>query len=72
MFLADGFEEVEALCPLDLMRRAGIAVTTVGVNKKEIVGAHNITVIADITDNPLAFRNVHLPRGFPRGKRRKC
>ena len=69
MFLADGFEEVEALCPLDLMRRAGIAVTTVGVNKKEIVGAHNITVIADVTTDDFKFADdaegVFLPGGMP-------
>ena len=52
-FLADGFEEIEALCPVDIMRRAGLSVTTVGIGKKEIVGAHGITVIADITDSEL-------------------
>lgn len=47
MLLADGFEEIEALEPLDIMRRAGIDVTTVGIQGKKVVGAHNIAVFAD-------------------------
>ncbi len=68
MFLAEGFEEVEALCPLDLMRRAGLSVTTVGVGKAEITGAHGITVRADITDseyNGEMLEMVFLPGGMP-------
>ena len=68
MFLADGFEEVEALCPLDLMRRAGLSVTTVGVGKREIVGAHGITVVADTeTDcfDASEAELVFLPGGMP-------
>jgi len=48
MLLGTGFEETEAIVPLDLMRRAGIRVLTVGVNGKVIAGAHNIAVEADI------------------------
>ena len=66
MFIAEGFEEIEALCPLDLMRRAGIEVTTVGIGRKEIVGAHGITVRTDICsreyskvkDFDMIFRDV--------------
>ena len=49
LFLADGFEEVEALCPLDLLRRAGITVQTVGVTGKSVRGAHGVVVQSDIT-----------------------
>lgn len=68
MFLADGFEEIEALCPLDLMRRAGLDVTTVGVDKKHIKGAHNITVEADITTAEYTGADaelIFLPGGMP-------
>ena len=69
MFLANGFEEIEALCPLDLLRRAGVEVTTVGINNAEtVMGAHGICVHADIPDT--MFRDskpemVILPGGMP-------
>ena len=68
MFLAEGFEEVEALCPLDLMRRAGLSVTTVGVNGKRICGAHGIAVEADIVDTDYYDNEpemIFLPGGMP-------
>ena len=69
MFLADGFEEVEALCPLDILRRAGLEVTTVGVGGKDMIsGAHGIVVQADIPD--ILYRDsapdmIILPGGMP-------
>ena len=68
MFLADGFEEIEALCPLDLMRRAAIDVRTVGVGKKTVTGAHGISVVADLTEAELCDDDmdmVFLPGGMP-------
>ena len=49
MLLGTGFEETEAIAPLDLMRRAGIEVMTVGVNDKTVYGGHGIGIEADIT-----------------------
>ena len=49
MLLGTGFEETEAIAPLDLIRRAGIQVLTVGVNGKTVYGGHGIGVEADIT-----------------------
>ena len=49
VLLGTGFEEMEALTPVDLMRRAGIDVLTVGVTGKIVYGGHNIGVEADIT-----------------------
>ncbi len=48
MLLGTGFEETEAIAPLDLMRRGGIDVMTVGVNGKIVYGGHGIGVEADI------------------------
>lgn len=48
VLLGTGFEEVEAIAPVDLMRRAGIRALTVGVNGKTVYGGHNIGIEADI------------------------
>ena len=48
IFLAEGFEEVEALTPADLLRRAGAEVTLVSIgDKKEVAGSHGIIITAD-------------------------
>lgn len=67
-FLASGFEEIEALCPLDILRRAGINTVTVGIGAREITGAHGITVTADMTDADFSDDSpelVFLPGGMP-------
>lgn len=68
MFLADGFEEVEALTPLDILRRARIPVSTVGVDSTAVCGAHNIEVKADISEadvNLCDMTAIILPGGMP-------
>ncbi len=69
VFLANGFEEIEALTPVDVLRRGGVEVVTVGVGGKTIVGSHNIVVQADIIDSQLTDFNgveaVVLPGGMP-------
>ena len=69
LFLADGFEEVEALCPLDLLRRAGAEVKTVGVTGKYVTGAHDISVAADILPEEMVLDRsldmIVLPGGMP-------
>ena len=69
VFLADGFEEIEALAPVDFLRRAGVEVVTVGVNSAEVTGAHAIKVLADITADDVVLnenlQGVILPGGMP-------
>ena len=68
MFLADGFEETEALATLDVMRRAKIEVKTVGVTGEYVTGSHNITVKSDITPDEICYdfiEGVVLPGGMP-------
>lgn len=68
IFLAPGFEEGEALVPLDILRRAGQTVQTVGVREKMITGSHGIRVECDITVDeavPDGLEMVILPGGMP-------
>lgn len=69
VFFADGFEEVEAITPVDYLRRAGIPVETVGVFGTEVTGAHNITIKCDrtmenVSESALPDMIV-LPGGMP-------
>ena len=69
VFLADGFEEVEALMTVDIMRRAGMPVTTVSINPTtEVTAAHGVTVKADtlIADAELTDAEwLVCPGGMP-------
>ncbi len=46
--LADGFEEIEAVTPIDILRRADLDVVVAGLEKKDVTGAHGLHLIADI------------------------
>lgn len=60
VLLADGFEEIEALEPIDIMRRAGIEVKTVGISGKTVCGSHNIKVEADILAEDVKIVDTEL------------
>ncbi len=60
MLLGTGFEETEAIAPLDLLRRAGVEVRTVGLNGKIIYGGHGIGVEADIEIGELDFSDLEM------------
>lgn len=60
IFLADGFEESEALVPADLLRRAGIETALVSIGDLLVVGSHGITVQADLTAGQVDMRRAEL------------
>lgn len=68
VFLAQGCEELEALAPVDIFRRAELDVTTVGVGGKRIAGAHGIVMECDIPEeeaSPEGLEMIVLPGGMP-------
>ncbi|MGN0609424.1 MAG: DJ-1 family glyoxalase III [Oscillospiraceae bacterium] len=68
-FLAQGFEEIEAITVIDILRRAGKEVVTVGIGGRNITGAHGIAVTADTDDKSAVLDErlemVFLPGGMP-------
>ena len=68
VLLADGFEEIEALTPVDMLRRAGLDVKTVGINGKIAAGSHKIPVVCDVLPSEVNLDEVSLvifPGGMP-------
>ena len=69
VFLANGFEDMEAIVPVDCLRRAKLEVQTVGVGGKEITSSHGITVKTDITEDEVILDKyvdlIVLPGGMP-------
>ena len=69
LFLADGFEEIEALATVDILRRAGVEVQTVSIySHKQVKGAHGVEVTADLTFKEADFGGsdwLILPGGMP-------
>ena len=60
VLLGTGFEEVEAITPVDLMRRAGIEVQTVGITGKTVAGSHKIPVEADILPENMDLESMDM------------
>ena len=60
MLLGTGFEETEAITPLDLLRRAGVNILTVGINGKVVTGSHKIRVEADITLDEMDLTDMEM------------
>ena len=69
IFLADGFEEIEGLTVVDILRRAGLEAITISITgQKEIHGSHRIDVLADILFEEVDFTSLEgvvLPGGMP-------
>lgn len=69
IFLAEGFEEMEAMFPLDVMRRGGLNVKTVSVTGKQtVVSSHQVPVVADMLFEEVKSEDVEmivLPGGLP-------
>ena len=67
--LADGFEEIEAVCIIDVLRRAEIEVVVVSVTgKKEVTGVHQLRILADILFERVDYDEIYmivLPGGMP-------
>jgi len=60
MLLGTGFEETEAIAPLDLLRRAGVEILTVGVTGKTVYGSHSIGIEADITIDEMDLTHLDM------------
>lgn len=69
VFFADGFEEIEAIGAVDILRRGGLDVATVSItDKKEVVGAHGVTIVTDTVIDEVTGANpkwIVLPGGMP-------
>ncbi|HJO92357.1 MAG TPA: DJ-1 family glyoxalase III [Victivallales bacterium] len=68
LLLTEGFEEVEAVVPVDFLRRLGVNLITVGLENKTVTGSHNIVLQTDITLAEVIPDNIAaliLPGGMP-------
>lgn len=68
VMLAEGFEEIETLTVVDVMRRAGVNCHMCSINEEEVTGAHEIRVLSDLTlnsPNLNSYDGIVLPGGMP-------
>lgn len=70
VILAEGFEEIEAVTCIDVLRRSGVAVLVAGINDTKVKGSHGIMVVADkkLTGADTEFDALILPGGIPGAK----
>lgn len=68
-FMANGFEDIEALAPVDILRRGGVDIKTVSITgSREVTSAHGVTILADITFEEASLDDADLlmlPGGMP-------
>ncbi len=68
LLLEDGFEMCEALCPVDILRRGGVEVMTVGVTKRSVTSSHGVEIAADLDFSDISISDMEMliiPGGQP-------
>lgn len=60
VLMVDGFEDIEAIEPIDIMRRAGISVKTAGVSSNKVTSSHNITIETDILIDEVSLSDMEM------------
>ncbi len=69
LFLASGFEEIESIAVIDILRRANMEITIVSIEKQlEVTGSHHVTIKTDVIFENVIFENIEwliLPGGMP-------
>lgn len=60
MLLTNGFEDIEALETLDILRRAGLSAKTVGISEGKVISSHNVTVLCDLTFDDTDFSDMTM------------
>lgn len=68
LFFAPGFEEIEAIATLDILRRAELEVKSVSVGGRQVKGAHGISVVCDLSQEEMGLDDLEmvvLPGGMP-------
>ncbi len=60
VFMADGFEELELVAPVDMLRRAGAQVALVGIGKKQITSSHGVVLTADLSEDQVDMAKAEM------------
>ena len=70
VFLAEGFEEIEALAVVDVLRRGAVQVRTVGIGGRQVAGAHGIPVVCDLAECEAATDGLEMVVRLTQPRRR--